>query len=551
MAPGDIVTGRSACLGRFARVALFVTVLFSSFSGLSGPVFSQVACLPISRIATTGVTLLPDDDLRAVLAPFQGRCLGLAAFDDALRAVTLAYVDLGYIGARAYLPAQDLSDGVLEIAVVEGSLEAVRFNGAPDPRWERVVFPGLVGRPVQLRAIEQGLDIIRSMPSYGAEMTLSAGASPGGSVLEVAATSRRPWTLRVGANNYGSRTDAVDRTVLSTYSGTVDLSWDHALGLNETWTLGWQRGTESYPFDLADGDYATERVSFGVRAPYGPWTLSLDHMRSDYGLTSFGMISFIPSDGWVRETRGSVSRLLGRGRDGKTTLTGTLEARENRDRVAGIVIDASSRRLSSFRLDLDHDRVLWSGTLRARVGVERGLKLFDAEVLEEVSEGQPEAQFTLVDGSVSYGRSWGLESGRLRYSGSLSGQYGFDALHGNYQFNLGGVSTVRGTSRALMSGARGMLWRNEVGFTPARQDRWPGTVEVYGALDVGHVFARYSTTVDASDVLIGGGMSGAALGVRGQFGRASVDVAWHRVLSVPGGLDLPGGEVLVSVSTRF
>ena len=537
----------------------------SAFAGLAlaalafgAPVQAQVACLPIDRIQTTGVTLLPKGELRKALAPFEGGCLGLDGINGALEAITIAYVEQGYVTARAYLPEQDISDRVLDIAVVEGRLEAIRFNGSQNRRWQQIVFPGLVGKPVQLRDVEQGLDVIRSMPAYDAKMDISAGTSEGQSVLDVEATAKHPWTIRIGANNYGSRLDSGDPTNLSTlatYSGTVDLTWDHLFGLNETWSVGYSRGTETYPFDTDDGDYATRRLEFGLRLPYGPWTFEAKHTRSDYALSSFGTISFIPSDGWVHETRLKLSRLLGRGRDSKTTLSGTLEWRENEDRVSGIVIDASSRKLSSFRLELQHERLFRKGTLNARVGVEKGLKLFGAEVLEEVSPTQPEAQFTLIDASIGYSRPWQTKAGNFSYRGSISGQYAFDPLHGNYQFNLGGVSTVRGSSRALMSGASGVLWRNEISFAPARQNRWPGNWQFYAALDAGHIFKKYSTTTSNAGggpaQLIGGAMAGGAIGLRGRIGAASLDVGWHQVLSVPGGLIKPKGELLVSLSVRF
>lgn len=519
---------------------------------LAGPGISQT-CLPIDRIETTGVTLLSATDIRTAVAPFEGQCLGIEGLNGALEAVTLAYVEKGYVTARAYLPEQSIADRVLDIAVVEGQLEAIRFNGKPDRRWQHIVFPRLVGKPVQLRKVEQGLDTIRRMPAYEAEMEISAGEAEGGSVLDITATAKKPWTLRVGANNYGSRRDATnpeDETILSTYSGTVDITADHLLGLNETWSFGYSRGTETFPFDTRDGDYATQRIEAGLRLPYGPWEFSARYMQSKYALSSFGTISFIPSDGWVKEARVSLSRLLHRGRDSKTTLSGTLEFRQNEDRVAQIVINASSRTLSSFRLDLTHERSLGGGLLTARLGVEQGLTWFGAEQIAEVSDSQPEAQFTLFDVGVDYTRPWKLKAGVLSYSGQIRAQGALNALHGNYQFNLGGLSSIRGTSRGLMSGANGVLLRNELSFTPAGQDKWPATIQLYGALDVGHIFDQYSTTV-AGGAVIGGTMSGGALGLRGQFGKASFDVAWHQVLSVPSGLTRPDGELLASLSFRF
>jgi len=50
-----------------------------------------VACLPIDRIRTSGVTLLPAGELRRILAPFEGSCLGIKGINGALEAITLAY----------------------------------------------------------------------------------------------------------------------------------------------------------------------------------------------------------------------------------------------------------------------------------------------------------------------------------------------------------------------------------------------------------------------------------------------------------------------------
>ena len=76
--------------------------------------------------------LLSARRIAGTVKPFEGHCLGLAQINGVLQAVTLAYVRRGYVAARAYLPEQDLSAGVLRVAVVEGRLAGITMNGSPD-----------------------------------------------------------------------------------------------------------------------------------------------------------------------------------------------------------------------------------------------------------------------------------------------------------------------------------------------------------------------------------------------------------------------------------
>ena len=513
---------------------------------ISGAATAQT-CLQIDRINATGVTLLSQAELRAALKPYEGQCLGIDGLNKALEAITFAYVEKGYITARAYLPEQNVADRQLDIAVVEGQLEAIRFNGEERRLWQHIVFPKMVGKPLQLRDVEQGLDAIRTMPAYSAEMEISAGSGEGDSVLNVEATAKHPWTFRIGANNYASRqnggTATTEPEILPTYTGSLDATLSHVFGLNETFTFGYSRGTETWPFDQNDGTYSTTRYELGFQIPFGKWDLGLKYVNSDYALAGIGAITLGKSDGWVHEAQIRLGRVLKRTKDTKTTLTGTLEWRDNVDRIVEIVVDASSRTLSSLRIELAHERVFKKGLMTGTVAVERGLTWFGAE---RSAPGAPEAQFTLVNFSLDYSRPFKLEKGSLSYSTSLRGQWSDDPLHGNYQFGLGGTSTVRGTSRSLMSGANGILWRNELSWSPALPEKWKvkGGLQLYGALDVGHIFEKYATSID-------GTLAGGAIGIRGQLGKVNFDAAWHEILSVPTGIDKPEGELLVSVSVRF
>jgi len=77
-------------------------------------------CIDVGRISVSGANLVSETALRRTAERFEGRCLGLAELNNVLESLTYLYVGRGYIASRAYLPAQDLSDGTLDVVVIEG-----------------------------------------------------------------------------------------------------------------------------------------------------------------------------------------------------------------------------------------------------------------------------------------------------------------------------------------------------------------------------------------------------------------------------------------------
>ncbi len=516
----------------------FKRVLPASILALwAGHAHAQVNCIPIDTIDVSGVTLLSASAVDAALADYRGQCLDIEA-------IKFLYVDKGYITARAYLPEQNIADRSLDVTVVEGELSAVRFNDETRPIWEAIVFPSLAGKAANLREIEQGLEIIRSMPAYNATMEISAGEEEGQSVLEVSAVTERPWTLRIGANNQGTAGRGENQA-------TLDATWDHLFGLNESWSLNYVRGVEANPFTRDTGGAKTENIGGSVRFPYGRWALTGNYKYSSYETDTLGPITAIGTDGWTHTAEIGLSRVMHRNQDSKTTLSATVAYRENVNRIAEIKINASSRILSSARIDLEQERSLWGGSLTARVGYEQGLTAFDAEEAADPLLG-PDPQFELGDFELSFYRPWQIVGTTLSYTGVLRGQYTEDILYGAYQLTVGGLSSVRGaktldydaTDSGLFAGGTGAIWRNDVAWTPKfGATKLFGNLQAYAALDAGAVKVDDSSRARP--------LVGSALGVRTMGGTVSADVSYQEVLRMPNDAAPPDGIFVASLSVRF
>ncbi len=126
---------------------------------------------PVSGFRITRNTVFPEAELQALLKNFVGRELSLADLQRASDVITAYYRERGYFVARAYVPAQDIRDGIVEIMVLEGKLDGISLKPATELRLQ----PETVERTLRAALPSWGSDS-RSRP----RARLAAAQRPAG-----------------------------------------------------------------------------------------------------------------------------------------------------------------------------------------------------------------------------------------------------------------------------------------------------------------------------------------------------------------------------------
>ena len=510
-------------------------------SGTNGP------CVHVTSINVSGAERVGRDRIRRAVAPFEGKCLGLAGFNAVLKALTYLYVERGYVASRAYLPQQDLSDGSLDIRIVEGKLEdIVPAGGQGTPGQLATAFPGLKGKPVNLRDVEQGIDQINRLGTNRATAALAAGKSLGGTVLSVTVKKGAPWYASVATDNLGSPYTGI-------FQSSVSLGLDSPLGLNDQWLVNYQRTMDGSPVSFRREGPESDTAAAYFSIPYGYLTAGLDASWSRYRSSVPGWVAPVGTSGRSLSISPYVTLILNRDRSSKSWVTGRFTWKSNDNFILGNRIDVSSRILSVAQIELGHSRQWLGGVLTASVGYEQGLRAFGAFSDATAPAGSPRGQFHKGTASFGYSRSSDIGPATATFSTTASGQYSPDPLFASEQLALGGFSTVRGVRDAVLSGSDAFFLRGELSvllpaWGPRAVAEALGRLEPYVALDFGRSFAR------ASDGSLGGGMAGGTIGLRSRGGRLGFDISWSRILSasaLPAGAIFPKSLVEASVRVRF
>lgn len=159
-------------------------------------------------VSFSGNLALTNNELEAVVADEINKMLDLPGLQAVAQRVTQYYRERGYLLARAYLPAQDMTDGRLEIAILEGHYGAIELkntSGIADGALLSRLRALRMGAPVEAASLGRGLLLLGDIPGIEVKSTLRPGSTPGTSDLVVDVEPGRRLAGSAELDNHGSR----------------------------------------------------------------------------------------------------------------------------------------------------------------------------------------------------------------------------------------------------------------------------------------------------------------------------------------------------------
>lgn len=446
-------------------------------------------CFPVSRIILDGATRLNARQASRLTAPWVNQCLDMPRLTALTRTVSDWYISRGYITSRAFLTEQDLSGGELHIAVLEGRLQRIQMEGE-SPRTLAMVFPGLEGKILNLRDIEQGMEQINRVRSAPVQIEILPSDKPGYSIVHLTATPEFPLSASVSFDNSGQK---------STGTGQLNgsLTGNNVLGLADKWFVS---GGRSSDFSSShDG----QNFQAGVSLPYGYSLLDYSYSWSNYLSTLNNNGYLWASTGDSVSHRATLSHVLFRNGDIKTGASVGLIHQIGNNYLNDTKLGSSSRKLTSLVFGISHTQKIFTGVATLNPAFSHGVPWFGAEDDNGKKGDVPKAEFK----KWSLNGSFQLPVAKdLWWLTSFYGQWSPDRLYGSERLTLGGESSVRGFKEQYLSGDNGGYWRNEMNYVLFTLPVI-GQVSALAAVDGGWL------QKDARDPWASGTVWGSALGL--------------------------------------
>lgn len=449
----------------------------------------------IRKIELSGTDLIPEKEKRKILGEFEGTELSAQDLENVLRRLTNWYVKKGFVASRVFLPQQDLSGGVLKVEAIEGKVERIEVEGGA-----RVgigtAFPGIRGKTLQLRDVEQGLDQINRLSSRQVKMALAPGEELGGTVIRIEPGERKWLPFSIGVDNGGLK--STGEWVVRTQAMV-----EQALGLNDQLAL-------SYAFDPTwkDDEHFSQAASAQFSVPYGYWTFLGGWNYSDY---INEVQRLYETTGKSRGAYAGTTRLLYRDQKIKWQAGLQISWQNSTNYIDEVLLITGSRKLSSLRWSTDMSYLGdgWQGTVS--LGFEQGMPWLGARSDDErvrADEPYAEGQVFTLDLGGQFNFPGQVSGGPYWWSSYLRTQYAPQRLFSSQQVSLGGQATVRGFREESVLADSGIYWRNDWSCAGFEVEKWTGgmfaRVAPYVFLDVGRAFGP-SVEADEKGVIAGTG----------------------------------------------
>lgn len=427
----------------------------------------------VTQLHITGARAYPVSELLAIARFTPGTQLTLDELRLMASRITAHYRKHGYFVARAYLPAQDISNHVVTIAVIEGTYGKVELRNHSN--LSDSVALGLLdgldsGDAITLKPLESRLLLLSDIPGVKISSTLVPGLLPGSTDLLVDVAPGRRVTGLVDVDNAGNPYTGEIRV-----GATVNLN-DMA-GRGDVFSLravtsgsGLRYGRASYQmmFGRATAGMAYSRLEYqlgrqfellgangtaDIASVYG----SLPLIRSRNSNLYVGMayeakrfddrIDLFPADGRVAHAGTATASLYG----------------NHIDDFAGGGTTAFLVSLSAGSLDIQTPAALAADAASARTNGSYQKLLFHVSRLQRVT------------GSLSL------------YAG-LTGQVASKNLDPSEKLVLGGMDGIRAYPQGEAFGDEGYLLDVEARLHLAGLSaRVPGDLHLLGFVDAGRV----------------------------------------------------------------
>lgn len=373
-------------------------------------------------------------NLAKILNPiYLGQDITSEKIAELKRAIVRYYKDQRHPLVMVQVPQQDVTEGVLQLVVIEGRISKIKVEGN---KWfsSEKLSSYLRLQPneqIDEDQLMQDLNFINRNPFRRVDVIYAPGEEPGMTEIKLLTNDHWPWRFYVGGENTGVQATGRQRWI-------AGVNWGNAWGLDHILSYQYSASSDFHKFQAHTAQYQVPLSWKHVLNFYGGYSqvrarLPFPGMKNNGNSVQVSgryMAPLKPMRSWIHEVYGGV--------DWKRT-NNTVE-------FGGITTPIVAQNANLFQLMAGYAGNLDISHFRMSMDIE----IFYSPFQFLPNQNQADYDSLTPDAKVKYiyGRtSWAFLV-RLPVDFSVSaivrGQYSSTNLLPTEQFGIGGYSTVRG-----------------------------------------------------------------------------------------------------------
>lgn len=416
----------------------------------------------ITRFDIKGNTLLSQDEVTKLVAPFTGKDRVYGDVQRALETLEAAYRAKGFGTVTVYVPEQELKGGVVILQVTEAVIGKVTVTGNQFFSTDnvRAALPLLKeGTAPNLSAISDNVQLSNENPAKHVELTLGVSEEEGKVDAKVGVSDEKPKRVYFSLDNTG------ERKTTGQYRLGVSYRDSNVFGRDEVLTLGYIMAPD------APSGVDVNVYTVGLRMPFYKMGDSLDvivaasNVNIPANVVTPGGVLALNGKGNVYALRwnhlfpreGEYSSRVVYGADYKWTdnpcktliNAGCIDYLETPLSATYIGQWQKPNAAADFNLGLAYNVTLFDHQQQWRYNYASNGRVTDAN-------------FLIFKGGGSYLQSL---PGDWQLHGALTAQFSANPLPTSEQLGLAGATAVRGFGERVLTADTGYV-ANLEGYTP-------------------------------------------------------------------------------------
>lgn len=407
--------------------------------------YQEEDCIEIEEINIELSTVISVEELSVLKEPYLNNCKGIKGISNLVKKISNVYIKKGYITSRAYIKPQDLSDGIVDISILEGKVEKVKTKNINVVN----LFGVYTEKILNVRDLEVAIQQAERLRSQKINFQLLPGSKIGYSIIDIRGSKVNvPYYGNYSLNNFGSKQNGK-------YQISMGFNYENPFELNDIFSLNLNTTNR-----IANKYNITRGASLSYSIPYHQLLFNFDYSTSVYKQLNKDEFQ----DNYI--SKGDTQNfLIGTNYKAFHTRRETLEVnagfeyKKSNNYLNDIKLEIQSYKLFVFNLGVKHTYKDNFSNYYGQVTFFQGSDLFGTT--NSFADQENDFQKLVVDMGLSNYFKF-LEG--LKYDFSFRSQYSYSNLYGTEEISIGGPYSVRGFKKSGISGKRGFYTRNELSY---------------------------------------------------------------------------------------
>jgi len=434
--------------------------------------------IEIRELRLSGRTeLLTAAERTEITGDVPGQSLGVDGLRSLADRITARLQQRGRLLARAILPPQDITEGVVVIEIVEGTLASVQFERGENVRVSESLLEGIVARRPAARSaaqadIESALLELNDLPGVSVRAKLTPGVTPNTSNLVVGVEQAPIVSGSVWGDNQGS--ESTGREQASMLVTLTDLT-RHA---DESSVLASASDGQKFAQATLSAPLSASGLTANVRYAW----LSYEN------LDAIGRAAEL--EGSARHVTLSLDYSLIRSRDLNVRLSGGIAWKALTDESLALQLNDKRVSSTSLAVSVDTRDEFWGGgftssSLSWAYG-DVDLSRIPAALAADAAALRTQGQFHRFNASIARIQ---YVTRRVSLFTRAYGQWSNGNLDSSEDLALGGPYAVRAYPVGEGRGDMGIVSSMELRYDAALRPQW-GDLQLLTFFDAGHVWVN-------------------------------------------------------------